>query len=101
MVIDNLHAVCIPTFPAKTDSPLVVDANAVLSRSFSCQLLEPVCGRHAQVVERSCRVDLHKLTQRNPVDGLRQLPDWLPVEETLGILVPEAADHELDINATR
>ncbi len=101
MIIDYLHDVCIPTFPAKTDSPLVVDANAVLSRSITCQLLEAISGRHAQVVERSGRVKLGKLAQRDAVNGLRQLPDWLPVEEALGILVPEAADHELYINATR
>lgn len=93
MIVDNLHVVGISAVPAKTGSPLVVDANAVLSRSVIRQLLETVAGRRAQVVERRGRVELDKLTQRNPVNGLRQLPDGLPVEETLGILVPEATEH--------
>jgi len=82
-------------FPAKTSSPLVVDANAVLSGSITRQLLEAVSRWNTQVVEGGGRIKLDQLAQRNPLNGLRQPSDELPVEETLGILVPEAADHEL------
>ncbi len=93
MVIDNLDVVSIATFPAKTDPPLVVDANAMLPYSITCQLLEAVARRHAEVIERGSRVDLGKLAQRDSLNRMRQLADRLPVEEALRVLVPEAADH--------
>jgi hypothetical protein len=33
MVIDDLNLICVTFTPAKTESPLIVDANAVLSFS--------------------------------------------------------------------
>ena len=37
--------------PAKADSPLVVDPDAELPASIAAELLEPVAGRHAEVVQ--------------------------------------------------
>lgn len=101
MIVDYLHVVCVPLLPTKTDSPLVVDANAVLSGTITCQLLKAIAKGHAQVVERSGRIKLDKLAERDAVNALRQLPDRLSVEEAFSILIPETADHKPYINATR
>jgi hypothetical protein len=37
--------------PRKADSPLIIDANAVLSRAIAPELLEPIARRHPQIVE--------------------------------------------------
>src|SRR6266542_6079370 len=93
VVIDNLDFVRIAPLPSKTDPPLVVDANAVLAQSITRQLFEPVARRHTQVIQRGRCVELDELPERDSVNRRRQLPDGLPVEETLRVLVPEAADH--------
>jgi hypothetical protein len=51
MVVHNLNVVCIPRAPAKADSPLIVDANAVLSLSVSLELFQVISWRDSEVTE--------------------------------------------------
>ena len=88
VVINDFDIMRIALLPSKTDPPLIVDANAVLPHSITGELLESVTRRHAQVLQRGGRVELDQFSQRDTMDRLRQLPDGLPVEEALGILVP-------------
>jgi hypothetical protein len=45
VIINYLYVVGITVVPTKTESPLVVDANAVLALSVGSQEFQPVSGR--------------------------------------------------------
>lgn len=45
MIIDDFHIMGTIIAPHKTDAPLVVDTNAVLSRTITSQRLETIAGR--------------------------------------------------------
>jgi hypothetical protein len=49
VVIHNLHIVRLTLDPAKDDSPLVVDANAVESRPITLEQLKPIPGRRPKI----------------------------------------------------
>lgn len=51
MIINDLDISGLVVDPLETDAPLVVDANTVLSSTFSFQFLKPVTWRSKQVVE--------------------------------------------------
>ena len=44
VIIRDLHPIGISIFPLETETPLVVDPDAVLSCSITGELLQPVCG---------------------------------------------------------
>ena len=55
MIVHDFNVVRVAFAPVKTDSPLVVDANAVLSLSSAFQGFEPVARRHGHLPQfRSC-----------------------------------------------
>ena len=54
--------------PDETDPPLVVDADAVLSRSIACQSLQPVPRWYAESIEIGRRVQVMEFSVGNPVD---------------------------------
>ena len=51
MVIDYFHTVCMVSAPDKTDSPLVVDSDAVLSLPVSSQGFQAVRGRNPEIIK--------------------------------------------------
>ena len=51
MVIGYLDVVRIALTPPKTDTPLVIDADAVLARPVSFELLKPVAWRRSEVLQ--------------------------------------------------
>ena len=51
MVVDDLHVVRVAVAPAKADSPLVVDPDAVLTSAFASKRLQAISRWGAQVVE--------------------------------------------------
>ena len=51
MIIDNFDVVRIAMAPDKTDAPLLVDANAVLTCAVASERFQTVAGRHSQVLQ--------------------------------------------------
>jgi hypothetical protein len=49
VIVDDFHVVGVSTGPAETDAPLIIDANAVLTRTISRQLLQTVRRWNAKV----------------------------------------------------
>jgi len=43
--------------PDEANSPLIVDADRMLSLSLACQRFQPITGRHAKVIETLCIVE--------------------------------------------
>jgi hypothetical protein len=61
VVVNDLDLLWASVGPPETDPPLVVDSDAVLTRSIALQLLEPVAWRQAKLFERNDRADLPQL----------------------------------------
>jgi hypothetical protein len=93
VVVGDLDIVRIAGVPPETDAPLVIDPNAVLARSVAHQLLQPVARRDPEVGEFHGGVQLPQLPQGDPLQGDRQTPYGLPVEQASRIPVTEASDH--------
>jgi len=49
MIVDNFNVVCIVIMPPKTDAPLVIDPNAVLPQTITCELFQAISWGHAQI----------------------------------------------------
>lgn len=49
VVINDLYVMRIAAVPSKTNPPLVVDANAVLSFPFSVERLQTIAGRYPEI----------------------------------------------------
>ena len=56
MIINNFDMIGIAVFPTKTNAPLVVNTNTVLSGTIPLQRLQPVSWRHTQELDYSPRV---------------------------------------------
>ena len=81
-------------FPSKTDPPLVVDPDTVLSGPVSRQLFQSTSGTRGEVAELHCAIQQHQLALRRLLEP-RELPDILSTEEILRLPVLEASDHPL------
>jgi len=57
MVVDDFDLVRMAFSPDETDSPLIVDADRVLSVTFSPQRFKPVAWRDTKIVEPLCVID--------------------------------------------
>src|SRR3546814_11433369 len=60
------------TRPYETDSPLIVDADAVLSCPITFERFQAIARRHRKVLESACVVEEAQLPQRNSLNLRRQ-----------------------------
>lgn len=93
MIIDDFNFVSVPISPPKTNSPPVIDSNAVLASTITLECFQPIPGRHAEVIKTLGRVQLNKLPQHHPVKIRRKAAARCAGEETLGLAVGEASNH--------
>jgi hypothetical protein len=94
VVVHDLDFVRVASIPAKADSPLVVDADAVLPGAPASEFLEPIARGNSEVVERRGRIHLPQLAKRDPLKVGTHLPDGLPIEQAPRIPVAETANHD-------
>ena len=66
MIIDDFNIVGFAVFPAETNTPLVIDPNAVLAFSVPCKLLKSISGRDADVIQCLCGIEKQKFPERRP-----------------------------------
>ena len=93
MVIAYLHVMSVAAFPAETNPPLLIYADAVLSLPVPAQLFKPVAGWESKVVYILNGMDNHQLVMR-PLQNIRR--DILgPVAEKypLRVLIRKALNH--------
>lgn len=69
MIVNDLYFLHSGWCPAKTDTILIIDPNAVLACSITHQRLKPVAGRHVQVIQAFSDLKLAQLAQRYPLDA--------------------------------
>ena len=82
MIVNDLN-VC-GTFgrPHETDAKLVIDPNAVLTRTISCKGFQSVSWRDSEIVKRGGSIEHRKLAHCNGLD-VDEAFDSLALEETL------------------
>lgn len=101
MIIDDLDLVGIGILPAETDPPLVIHPDAMLPRPIALELLEPIAGRDAEVLERLRGVEGNQLPEHDSAELGGIAPDRLALEQTRRVPIAEGLDHTLERNATR
>jgi hypothetical protein len=93
VVVNDLDLLWASVGPPETDPPLVVDSDAVLTRSIALQLLEPVAWRQTKFFERNGRADLTQLPQRRSLYPRIQRTNPFTTPQPLGVLASERPDH--------
>ena len=93
MLIHYLDVVGISTLPFKTDAPLVVDANTILTLSVTRQFLETTRRRYAQILQDLSRIQDSQSPSGNPLDVLREFARELTIEDFLRFLAREGLNH--------
>jgi hypothetical protein len=93
MVVDDFNVECIPRAPAKTDSPLLVHADAVLPLPVTLELFQSVSRRDPQILKDGRCVQHPEFPKRNSLDTRPELPDGFTPKKALGVSVLEALDH--------
>ena len=78
--------------PDKADSPLVVDANAVLPLAVGFQCLQLIAWWDAQAGELGSCVDLKQLASRDALD-IAEAGDRTTAKQRPGVGARERADH--------
>lgn len=93
VVINDLDVKGVSVFPDETDTPLIVDPDAVLPRAVAAEPLEAVARRNQKVLERLSAVKDQQLSQCNSLDVRGKPPRSLAQEQSLGLGVAKAPDH--------
>ena len=84
MVVNNFNIFRAVHAPAKTNSPLVVNANAVLAFPITFQRLKPIRRWREQVSQFHCIIQHLQFAGRDNVD-IRESPDTFAVVKCLCI----------------
>ncbi len=94
MMIHDLNIVGIATSPSKTDAPLIVDSNTVLSYTITDEFLKSIRWRNSKIFCRACCIQHQELPQCNALNCAKP-PGPEPLKNPLGFLAAEALDHHL------
>ena len=70
MIVHNLDILSIAIAPDKADSPLVIDADAVLALAITRELFKAIAGRNAQILQRLRVVQHGELASGDSFDAL-------------------------------
>jgi hypothetical protein len=95
MIVCDLDVICVTVPPPEADSPLIINADAILSRSITRQLLKPIAWRNTEVTEVFSGVDNQELSKSGALKLKGPPPHPLSLKDVLGIRVPETLDHWL------
>jgi hypothetical protein len=92
VIIDNFHVLRSVGRPAKTDSKLIVHADAEEAAPVTSQRFQPIAGRGPEKVERFGSVEHRQLSRRHNCDP-GEASATPRLEQFAGIRAPEAPDH--------
>ncbi len=93
MIVHNLHLISVSFAPAKTDSPLFVDANAVLPSAISRKLLQMIARGNSKIVEYLRGVQQCKLALCGPYEVGGKTRRELALKDFLSLAGTKALDH--------
>src|SRR3569833_2333343 len=89
MVIGNFYIRCMSRSPFEADSPLLVDADAVLALPVATEGFQLVRYRNRKILQTFCSVELLQFHQRPLLDVGWQFSCVLALPEVFGIPVLE------------
>jgi len=95
VIVCDLNLVCVSGSPLEADAPLIVNSNAVLTRSIPPQLLQPISGRYAQLRDSLGGVQDQKLALGSAPDRGGKAASFLTPKDAFSITIGEALDHAL------
>jgi hypothetical protein len=98
VVINDLYVFGISGAPDKTDSPLAIYSDAVLSFPITLQSFESIRGRQAQIIKPTRGIDRVKLHKCTLLNNTRKSSHKLPVKDTLSIAATKRSNHKLIVN---
>ena len=93
MIVGYLDIVGIATGPGKTNSPLVVDSNAVLSLSIAFQGFESISRRNPKEFKFHRGMNLEKFPTGNALDVGGNPPAFSRFKQTTRFPVSKGSDH--------
>jgi hypothetical protein len=71
VVIDDLNVVRIAVPPHKTDTPLVIDPDAVRPGAIALEHFQLIARRHAKILQPPCLMQVQKFPARGPFNRLK------------------------------
>ena len=95
MIIGDLNFVRVASAPPKTDSPLIVHANAVLTRLVSGESLQPVPRGYTEILQCLCGVNNQQLPVRPSLHVHWEIPRAHPQKHLFRFGVAESSNHPL------
>jgi hypothetical protein len=93
MIIRNLNVVGVSFAPSKANSPLVIDANAMLALTVAGEFFKTIPWRNTQVIQLFGGVQDGKFLPRGAVQIWGKAPQEMTLKELFAILVAERLDH--------
>jgi hypothetical protein len=93
VVVSDFDIERISAFPTKTNPPLIIDPDAVLTPTILEQFLESIARRYPEVFYRVGRVQNQELSKSEALNVLRELSRPQPVEHLLGLRISKAPNH--------
>jgi len=93
VVVNDLYLQRIAFLPDEADPPLIVDSNAVLSRSVAPQFLKPVRWRNTQRIQAAGRRENFELSRRHALNILGQPSREPATKYSLGFPTLEGLNH--------
>lgn len=93
VIIRDSHVEGVAVLPAKTDSPLVIDADAVLPTPGSFQRLEAIGRRDPEVMEHHRVVKHAQLSARRCLDVRMQAAGRRAFSDQTCLGIGEVPDH--------
>ena len=92
MIIHNLNLKRIAPSPAKTDPPLIVDADAVLPLPFSLEGLQAVSGRGSKVAQLQSAIQQAELASSGSLNRSKSRDALAPMQ-SLRVSTAKRPDH--------
>ena len=93
MVVDDLDVFGVVAGPSEADAPLVIDANTVLSRALTTQLLQPIARRDSTFVKADGGINEDELSEHDSPQIWREPADGLTRPAAFRVAVGEASEH--------
>ena len=100
MIICYFNAIRIAIAPFETNSPLVVNAYAVLTFPMAFQGLQLISGWNSQINEFHCSIKNYQLPVGNTLNILLQFTRKFPAEYFFCLFISESFYHGIYNNAS-
>jgi hypothetical protein len=93
VIVDDFYLVGSAVSPHEADSPLVIDADAVLTCAAAFEQLQLVSWRSGQIRQAFSLMDLPQLTLRRPLEIVAKPTGEPAMKQRFGIAISEGSDH--------